>query len=157
MCDMTQKLLIKVSPGILLQPFAMVGTINLPGRAEALARRTSDNQIHFGSSYQGLQIIRRKGGEIFFQDVRHIRKICPKHFDGFRIEIDGREALEASPLQAQGKTSTATKKVDEGKRTFHGKTSVQCHTIDGGLLIEWEAEKAGIPWKFQAVGPNFAT
>lgn len=102
-----------------LQALAVVRTIDLPRRAETLARRPADDHIHPIRADDFRELLRAESREVFMPRalVPEMRKIRAQCGDGFRIEINRREALEPRAFHPQREPTAAAEEIKQSRRT----------------------------------------
>jgi hypothetical protein len=114
-----EKFLVEVSAGIVLEAVAMVCTVHLPSGAEALAGRTSNNQIDLFGSNQSGEFQGRESSEILLKRMWDVLEICPEDLNGLVIEINCGEAFQTSAFKAQAEATAATKEIEKGVGGAH--------------------------------------
>src|SRR5207248_952972 len=95
---------------------AMIRAIALAGRRESLARRPTGDDIYLLCADELREFRRPELREITLQDVRHVREVCLKGCDGFGVEIESRDTLEARPLHSEREPAAAAEQIEKGQR-----------------------------------------
>ena len=116
----------------------MVCAIHLPGSAESLAWRPSNDNVNTVSSDQRSELIWLELPKIAFKRMRNYRQVGMATVDevrsqrrnGDRIKIYGSEAVQTAAQQAERKSATPAKQIQESRRRH-----VVSHVGSGRVLL----------------------
>lgn len=120
--DVIEEVTEKVAAGILLEAFgAVIGAVALASRAESLARWAADDHVDRPGADDRGQRLRGERGEGRLEGEgdgleagRTLGlEIGAKGGDGFGVEVDGGEAIEAGALHPKRKAAAAAEEIDE--------------------------------------------